>query len=61
MMTHFDIASGELTDRSLLDHQLFRNFFPYIANDTAAMSQLYGQALTDSKQLIELIDKEISG
>ena len=61
MMTHFDIATGQLTDASLLDKQLFRNFFPYIANDTAAMSQLYGKALADSRQLIALINDEISG
>ena len=41
MMRRFDLATGELTDASLLEDQLFLNFFAYVANDTATMAQLF--------------------
>ena len=38
MMDSFDLTTYELTDPDLLENQLFKNFFAYVGNDTAAMA-----------------------
>jgi hypothetical protein len=57
MMDSFDLTSHQLTDPDLLDNQLFKNFFAYVGNDTAAMAHLFRAARTESEDLIGLIDE----
>lgn len=59
MMNRFDLASNEVTDPSLLDDQLFRNFFAYVGNDTRAMAANYRDARAKSEKLIYLIDQQL--
>jgi hypothetical protein len=57
MMDSFDLPTYQLTDPTFLEDQLFRNFFVYVGNDTAAMAHLFRMARAESEELIELIDE----
>lgn len=59
MMNHFDLASMTMTDPSLLQNQLFRNFFVYTSQDTDAMVATYRLAQAQSEKLVELIEAEL--
>ena len=59
MMRSFDIANMRITDPSLLDDQLFQNFFVYTKQDTDAMIYAYRQALEQSERLVALIDEVV--
>ena len=59
MMTRFDLASNELSDPSLLENQLFRNFFAYVGNDTRGLAANYRDARAKSEKLIYLIDEQL--
>ncbi len=60
MMNRFDIATMTVTDPALLDDQLFRNFFVYTKQDTDTMVALYRAARSQSKKLVELIEKDLA-
>lgn len=60
MMNGFDIATMSVTDRALLDDQLFRNFFVYTKQDTDTMVALYKIARSQSEELVELIDADLA-
>ncbi len=60
MMNSFDLSTARLTDATLLEDQLFRNFFAYVGNDTRTMAALYRAARAESEKLIELIDEQPS-
>ena len=60
MMNRFDIATMTVTDPALLDDQLFRNFFVYTKQDTDTMVALYRAARSRSRELIELIEKDLA-
>jgi hypothetical protein len=60
MMNRFDIATMTVTDPTLLDDQLFRNFFVYTKQDTDTMVALYGAARSQSRELVELIEKDLA-
>ncbi|MEJ2296988.1 MAG: DUF6090 family protein [Woeseiaceae bacterium] len=60
MMNGFDIATMRVTDPTLLDDQLFRNFFIYTGQDTAAMVGAYRRARSESEELITLIDAALA-
>ena len=55
MMTRFDLATMQVTDPTLLDDQLFRNFFVYTRNDTRTMVAVYKQALTQATELLAIL------
>jgi len=57
MMSSFDIVTMQVTDPSLLQNQMFRNFFVYTSQDTGAMVSLYRLARSESEGLIEMIDE----
>lgn len=59
MMNGFDIATMTVTDRALLDDQLFRNFFVYTKQDTDTMVALYKMARSQSEALVELIEEDL--
>lgn len=59
MMNGFDIASMRVTDASMLEDQLFRNFFVYTKQDTDMLVALYRMAREESEALVELIDQEL--
>ena len=59
MMSHFDIATMTVTDPSMLEDQLFRNFFVYTKQDTSAMVSLYRLAQEQSEELVALIDESL--
>ena len=60
MMNGFDIATMTVTDRALLDDQLFRNFFVYTKQDTDTMVALYKMARSQSEALVELIEEDLA-
>ena len=60
MMNGFDIATMTVTDRALLDDQLFRNFFVYTKQDTDTMVALYKIARSQSEALVELIGEDLA-
>jgi len=60
MMNRFDIASMTVTDPTLFQDQLFRNFFTYTRQDTDTMVALYRLARSQSEELAELIAEELS-
>ena len=60
MMNRFDIATMQVTDPSLLEDQLFRNFFVYTLQDTGVMVQMYRLARSESQTLVDLIDRHIA-
>ncbi|MEM8815456.1 MAG: hypothetical protein AAGE85_06495 [Pseudomonadota bacterium] len=59
LMNQFDIATLRVTDASLLQDQLFRNFFVYTRQDTNAMVELYRLARSESEELLRLIEEEL--
>ena len=60
MMRYFDLATVRLTDPSLLDDQLFQNFFVYTRQDTDAMVALYRLARSESEKLVGLIEEQLA-
>jgi hypothetical protein len=60
MMNGFDIATMSVTDPTLLQDQLFRNFFVYSRQDTETMVALYKLARSQSEELVELIETELA-
>ena len=59
MMNKFDLVSSRLTDPSLLEDQLFRNFFAYVGNDTRGLAANSRDARAKSEKLIYLIDEQL--
>ena len=59
MMNRFDIATMEVTDPTLLEDQLFRNFFVYTKQDTDNMVATYRSTLSESEALIALIEDRL--
>jgi len=59
MMNRFDIATMRVTDPTLLEDQLFRNFFVYTKQDTDAMVEMYRLARSRSDELVRLIEEEL--
>ena len=60
MMNYFDLAAMTVSDPSLFQDQLFRNFFVYTRQDTDAMVALYRLAQSRSQELVELIEEELT-
>ena len=60
MMNRFDIATMTVTDPTLLNDQLFRNFFVYTRQDTDTMVVLYQAARSQSEDLVALIENELA-
>ena len=59
MMHRFDIATMTVTDPTLFEDQLFRNFFMYTRQDTSAMVEAYKSARSRSEELVELIEQAL--
>jgi hypothetical protein len=59
MMHGYDIATMRVTDPTLLDDQMFRNFFVYTKQDTDAMVAVYQLARSESEELLKLIEEEL--
>ena len=55
----FDIAAMRVTDATLLQDQMFQNFFVYTRQDTNTMVALYRLARTESEELLRLIKEEL--
>ena len=60
MMNRFDIATMTVTDPTLLQDQLFRNFFLYTKQDTDTLVALYRLARSQSEELVALIEEELA-
>jgi len=60
MMNRFDIATMSVTDPTLLQDQLFRNFFLYTKQDTDTMVALYRLTRSQSEELVVLIEEELA-
>lgn len=60
MMRSFDITTGQLTDPEIAHDQLFKNFFVYTIQDTEMMISHYERIRSQSTELIEAIDRELS-
>ncbi|MGI9225051.1 MAG: hypothetical protein ACR2QX_11275 [Woeseiaceae bacterium] len=61
MMHGYDIATMRVTDPTLLEDQMFRNFFVYTKQDTDNMVALYELARAESEELVRLIETELGG
>ena len=60
MMNRFDIATMSVTDPTLLQDQLFRDYFLYTKQDTDTMVVLYRLARSQSEELLALIEEELA-
>jgi hypothetical protein len=60
MMNRFDIATMSVTNPTLLQDQLFRNFFLYTKQDTDTMVALYQLTRSQSEELVALIEEELA-
>jgi hypothetical protein len=60
MMNRFDIATMTVTDPTLLEHQLFRNFFVYTRQDTDTMVSMYRLTRSQSEELVALIEAQLA-
>lgn len=61
MMNRFDLATMRVTNPTLLQDQMFRNFFVYTKQDTDAMVAVYRLARSESEALLKLIKAELGG
>ena len=59
MMTSFDIATMRVTDPTLFEDQLFRNFFVYTRQDTDSLASIYRRTRADSAELLRLIAAQL--
>jgi len=59
MMSSFDLVSMQVSDPSMFENQLFRNFFIYTMQDTNAMLALYKRARSQAEELLALMATEI--
>jgi hypothetical protein len=59
MMNRFDLATLRVTDPSMLQDQMFRNFFVYTKQDTDNMVAVYKLARKESEELARLIEEEL--
>jgi hypothetical protein len=60
MMNRFDIATMTVTDPTLLENQLFRNFFVYTRQDTDTMVSMYRLTRSQSEELVALIEAQLA-
>ena len=60
MMNRFDIATMTVTDPTLLENQLFRNFFVYTRHDTDTMVSMYRLTRSQSEELVALIEAQLA-
>jgi hypothetical protein len=56
MMASFDIADMRVSDPSMFEKQIFKNFFAYTKQDTDGMLAQYRLARAESEDLVALID-----
>jgi len=59
MMGSFDIAEMRLTDPTLFDNQVFRNFFAFALQDTSNRVDSYEAAKLEIAALIEVVERQI--
>jgi hypothetical protein len=59
IMNRFDVATMQVTDPTLLDDQLFRNFFAFARQDTDTTVAMYRLARTQSEELVQLIEEDL--
>ncbi len=60
MMNSIDLVSMQISDPSIFENQLFRNFFIYTRQDTSAMLEIYKAARNQSEQLLALIEQNLA-
>jgi hypothetical protein len=60
MMNRFDLATMRVTDPTLLQNQMFQNFFVYTKPDTDTMVAQYRLARSESVELLTLIEEELN-
>jgi hypothetical protein len=61
MMRGFDIAGMKITDPSLVDNQIFRNFFVFTLQDTSSRVAAYQAARDRAGGLLDEIEKRLTG
>lgn len=59
MMSGFDMASARVTDPSMLDDQVFTNFFSYTYQDIETRLSVYSWARDDAQALLDSIENQI--
>ena len=59
MMAGFDLVEQRVTDPTMFDNQVFRNFFPYTYQDIEARLKVYEQARAEAIELLDLIGLQI--
>ena len=60
-MKSFDLQAMRLVDDSLGENLVFRNFFSYTLQDTKTRIAFYQATVEQTRDLIELIDKQLNG
>jgi len=59
MMASFDLMEARVTDPTLLENQVFKNFFAYTYQDIEARVKVYSMARDDAQALLESIESQI--
>jgi predicted RND superfamily exporter protein len=60
MMKSYDFVTGQVTDPTIVQDQSFKNFFVYTIQDTEMMISHYERVRSQSAELIDEIDRELS-
>jgi len=59
MMASFDLIEARVTDPTLLENQVFKNFFAYTYQDIETRVKVYSMARDDAQALLESIEGQI--
>ena len=59
MMRKFDIDSGRITDPSLVEDQVFRNFYPFTLQDAGTRLLMMKQAHAQASELMKVIEDHL--
>ena len=59
MMASFDLIEARVTDPTMLENQVFKNFFAYTYQDIEARVKVYSMARDDAQALLESIGSQI--
>jgi hypothetical protein len=59
MMAKFDLADGRITDPTLIDNQVFRNFFTFALQETDQRVDTLSAARQEAGELLLAIERQI--
>ncbi len=59
IMQKFDLASGHIVDSSMVEDQVFRNFFPFTIQDASTRLMVLNQTRTQTSELMRAIKEHL--